>query len=834
MSQSLNDAALFHKANLFKRRTKTKPLAPESPPTLTRSRSDGGLQAVAQKVQVPTSTPPIVQSSENLSAVKYGDVIRLCTKIETNPGVYELGAVGTYDVARVNKCLVGVALASEPNFTPSYFRVLPECYYAHLKLGNPVSYGDVVVLADMEDKVWNNKIGFEYNGHFAPADKLNRPGEMTVAFLHKSVDLDDVDREIGVENSEARILCYKDENVLVQVVDSNRLRPGFNHVLTSFRKKNTPIVHGGFLRCDGRGKTLRLEIHGLPAPQIESISLISDIHSSEAIPVPCPDHHDVTGLSVTLIGPPKRHVLLSFRDGAGSIDIPLHSMQQKNDSWEVSTRGGRRCVKLKIQTVVLRSPTAVALSSSVMVGLVLLFVVLYLAAMATGAIAATNTFGTIVMWIKVSLPLGWAIHRIHERLGTTTPITIQLTILAWELLPPPDEEASLVPRCFIVAEFGNMARALTRYHDTLTWRQFHHVDRILSTKQEHYHAIRRYYKHTLHKRDKLGHPIYMEKMGSLDLKALQSVGVGFSELFQHYLFNVEYMFTHVATARCPCSSCKDSEQQKLCILLDARGIGMRDLAGEVLEFVRTCTSVMQKHYPQRSFKIFLVNVPSWFGMIWKLIKPLLNESTRAKTFILSEADAPAALLQHIDPENLPEEYGGSCRCSGTGGCFENSEFQLAQSAYVDQLAKGGDGEDDEDCRVESEDDEYEPVEKDQVFEAAAPSKQRRTQENALCSGYLLMRLIRQKHFVNPIWLRRHVTLTPHHIIVQKAPKDQPVKYVISPGSYVRLNDKPNCFEVVMEAHSLLFYAETADIRAEWLQGFQKVVGSPRADVVVAA
>ncbi|RHY25101.1 hypothetical protein DYB25_008367, partial [Aphanomyces astaci] len=231
--------------------------------------------------------PPPPTSSSNTSSSH-----NTCTpSFAHNATSQNLGVVGLFDVDAVrpnnltlHKCgaLVCVALPSEPHFTPSYFRVLPECYYAHLKLGSPVSYGDVVVLVDVCDKVWNNKIGFEFNGHFASTEKLNRPGEMTIAFVkpttgHPSSQMDpdgsahspedllhestagmyygepakpphqqqtpDQYQPTGTTASTSQVLCFGDTNVLVQVVDSNRLRLGFNQILTRFRKKSTPIVH---------------------------------------------------------------------------------------------------------------------------------------------------------------------------------------------------------------------------------------------------------------------------------------------------------------------------------------------------------------------------------------------------------------------------------------------------------------------------------------------------------------------------------------------------------------------------------------------------------------
>ena len=193
----------------------------------------------------------------------------------------------------------------------------------------------------------------------------------------------------------------------------------------------------------------------------------------------------------------------------------------------------------------------------------------------------------------------------------------------------------------------------------------------------------RNYTQYLHKHDKLGHPLYFEKIGSINMPQLKKVGVTLDTLFKHYLFAMEFALKYAAHQICPCDACAASETQKMCIVLDARGIGMRDMGGEVFEFVRRCTGAMQRHYPQRSFKIFIVNVPSWFGMAWKGMKPLLNEATRAKTNILTESETASGLLEFIDAESLPVEYGGTCSCSG--GCATHSSYQLLQRALVETV-----------------------------------------------------------------------------------------------------------------------------------------------------
>jgi hypothetical protein len=64
-------------------------------------------------------------------------------------------------------------------------------------------------------------------------------------------------------------------------------------------------------------------------------------------------------------------------------------------------------------------------------------------------------------------------------------------------------------------------------------------------------------------------------------------------------------------------------------------------------------------------KFYIINAPWAFSAVWSVIKPWLDEVTVSKIDILGSA-YKEALLKQISPENLPEEFGGTCRC--LGGC----------------------------------------------------------------------------------------------------------------------------------------------------------------------
>jgi hypothetical protein len=51
---------------------------------------------------------------------------------------------------------------------------------------------------------------------------------------------------------------------------------------------------------------------------------------------------------------------------------------------------------------------------------------------------------------------------------------------------------------------------------------------------------------------------------------------------------------------------------------------------QVISFVKSTVSLTATHYPARSFKMLIIHVPAWFSMIFKFIKPMLNETMKQK------------------------------------------------------------------------------------------------------------------------------------------------------------------------------------------------------------
>ncbi|RLN88921.1 hypothetical protein BBJ28_00023900, partial [Nothophytophthora sp. Chile5] len=208
----------------------------------------------------------------------------------------------------------------------------------------------------------------------------------------------------------------------------------------------------------------------------------------------------------------------------------------------------------------------------------------------------------------------------------------------------------VVPKRFVLAEKGDEDKALERYNETTEWRQEEGVDHLLEEPSPHFKIIKQNYPHYYHKRGKNGEPVYYEKPGKINLKALKGAGLTLDDLMHNYLMITEFLWQVI----------EQDDNRKGISVLDVDGIGISDFAGEAVEYVRKAAAVSGKHYPERCAFIFVINVPSWFSMIWNTVKGMVDDVTREKVIIVrGKKKILEALSERIPLENIPVEYGGS-------------------------------------------------------------------------------------------------------------------------------------------------------------------------------
>ena len=747
--------------------------------------------------------------------MRYGDKIRLFTKslyVPDHSGGY-VGYIDSGGIFRHSKhpdkqgdiaCIPPLGETLPLLFHESVFTILPAAENDHRRK-TPVSYGAPVVLIDERQLVWNNKIGIgptSWSGYIGPRSR-SIAGEMFVTFKRFDATYP---------------ISYGDNHVSIQVIDSHRTRRSFNQDLTHYWKPGSSVL-GGYICCDGKGESLLFQIHGLSAPSVSRIYVRGKENVMIKRKMEWGESFLISERLIAATGRKKSTEVVVELSDRGWIEIPTDSIQRSNGRpFYLVTKNTERPARVQLCCVLIRQTFEEAAAtrqidqkpSNIRLASQLILVILLWG----------FNIKTFVSVLVISL-FEFLIRKRREKdyqIDEQRVMKYKCTLLAWEgskteridpkkVVEPPLDRLDL-PKKYLVAENGNLAAATERYKATLAWRKKFSVDTILSEPQVHYSTIRQFYTQYVHKTDRLGHPIYIEQLGTLDLKALTSHGVSMDALFRHYIFNMEYIMKNcIADRLCPCPACVSGESCKMVVILDVKGIGWRDLAGDTVAYVRKCTSCLQEHYPQQSYKIFIINVPTWFGMTWKIIKPMLNESTRAKTNILSEYEVPGALKELIKMENIPPVYGGSCE---EGDCASNCEFIRSQQKFVSEMKSQGDD--------------------DVAFKNCV----RNDEENVLKDGYLMKKSVKRRH-MNPIWHKRYFALAKcgEKTILRYGKSETTTKFrqiVLDPGTRVmKSNSKPLCIELItseMESFNrrLILYAETAENQQTWLEAFLITLG----------
>jgi hypothetical protein len=230
---------------------------------------------------------------------------------------------------------------------------------------------------------------------------------------------------------------------------------------------------------------------------------------------------------------------------------------------------------------------------------------------------------------------------------------------------------------FLNADKGNEAKATSRWQKTMEWRKANGINTIMRRPHPHFETLKEFFPHFYHLQGKSGSKVYIEKSGAIDLKALKARGLGLDELIYHYMFITEFLWTYL----------DPSEEGRSVTVLDVKGIGMKDVGGEVIKFIKAASAFCGQHYPERGGHIYIVNVPMWFSGVWKLIKVFLDPVTLAKIHIVRGADKiRTELLMHIDEDQLPQEYGGKSTLALGSAPEENILREL-----VTKLNADGDG-----------------------------------------------------------------------------------------------------------------------------------------------
>ncbi|KAJ6932918.1 phosphatidylinositol/phosphatidylcholine transfer protein SFH11-like isoform X2 [Populus alba x Populus x berolinensis] len=225
----------------------------------------------------------------------------------------------------------------------------------------------------------------------------------------------------------------------------------------------------------------------------------------------------------------------------------------------------------------------------------------------------------------------------------------------------------------------DLSKAKDTFVQYLGWREEYGVDEILKEfKFEEHAEVKKCYPHGYHGVDRNGRPIYIERIGMVDLNALlQATTV---DRFVRYHVSEQEKTLNI---RFPaCSIAAKRHIASITSILDVKGVILN--------------------------RLFIVNAGNGFRMLWKALGAFLDERTLAKIHVRilktqlhfpSQAarikclfqlqvlgnNYQSNLLEVIDQSNLPIFLGGDCACSDYGGCLFSDEGPWKNPEILEML-----------------------------------------------------------------------------------------------------------------------------------------------------
>jgi len=204
-----------------------------------------------------------------------------------------------------------------------------------------------------------------------------------------------------------------------------------------------------------------------------------------------------------------------------------------------------------------------------------------------------------------------------------------------------------IPDRFLRMQKGNRQKAAFAFEETVKWREENGVNDILSRPHTKFDICREIFPAYIPGRDVHGNIIIVQRPGLFDVDKMKKNNVTTNDVLLHYIYVVEY-----------CWHILDPEPDRtMTVILDLDGLSILALRNsERRNFGRTFVKAMSDNYPQRSFKTLVISAPSWFETAYKIVKPLLRDSTKKKITIAKKGPKQdAALIEMLGIESVPRE-----------------------------------------------------------------------------------------------------------------------------------------------------------------------------------
>lgn len=212
---------------------------------------------------------------------------------------------------------------------------------------------------------------------------------------------------------------------------------------------------------------------------------------------------------------------------------------------------------------------------------------------------------------------------------------------------------------WLVARDFDLAKAEKMLRNSMEWRRKYKVDAVLQD-YEIPEVLTKYFAAGYIGVDKLNSYTVVVRYGLMDLKGIL-LSAKKRDYLTYVIEIVERSFQRVRNDPKKFKRSPDAIAQST-VIFDMAGFSMRHITYKpALDTAIQLVQLYEGNYPELLRRVFIINAPKIFSVLFSMLKPFMHEKTRHKIQIFSH-DAKqwkAALLEDIAADQLPVCYGGT-------------------------------------------------------------------------------------------------------------------------------------------------------------------------------
>ncbi|XP_022234796.2 protein real-time [Drosophila obscura] len=210
---------------------------------------------------------------------------------------------------------------------------------------------------------------------------------------------------------------------------------------------------------------------------------------------------------------------------------------------------------------------------------------------------------------------------------------------------------------FLSARDWHVSQAFAMLCDSLQWRKEHRIDALLEeyTKPA---VVVEHFPGGWHHHDKDGRPIYILRLGHMDVKGLLK-SLGMEGLLRLALHICEEGIQKINES----AERLDKPVLNWSLLVDLEGLSMRHLWRPGIKALLYIIETVERNYPETMGRVLVVRAPRVFPIAWTIVSAFIDEHTRSKFLFYGPdcAHTTDGLAQYIDEEIVPDFLGGPCK-----------------------------------------------------------------------------------------------------------------------------------------------------------------------------